>query len=135
MLVGHAEKAVRIRELEDHLSYLLRLRDELGFIETSERQIGYGTNATKTIEKRFAPGLSKEIRETMRDLKAETEGAERAILADTINIQQNTFDGLSQADRDQILNAIAWKPTDIPVEIIEDAEGNVIARKPIDVGW
>jgi hypothetical protein len=119
MTVALAEKAVRVRKLQRHAEKLEALMDELGLVVTTTKVTGYDRSAggaLTTEEQQFANTLSKEWRDTLKQIREEVEPIE-ALLVPVNQTNNNTtviFHGLSAADQEQFIEAMRWVPAVMP---------------------
>ncbi len=120
MQVDLAEKAKRLHKLQRHAERLEGLMEETGLIEEHTKVLGFGQQFDSVTERRFAQGLSKEYRETLKDIGQIVDPVEKT----TNNTQVNIFGNLSADDIAQFQAAIAWRPKALPgpIELVEEPE-------------
>jgi hypothetical protein len=123
MTVALAEKAVRVRQLQRHADRLAQLMDEMGLVERTTKITGYdrsGGGPMTTEEEKFAASLSKEWRDTLKQIRDEVEPIE-ALLVPTHQTNNTTviFNALSEADQEQFRQAMAWMPAVMPRPLLE----------------
>lgn len=116
-----SDKAVRIKLLQDHARRLEALMEETGLMEEHTKVLGFGKSFNSVTETRFAQGLSKEYRETLKQIQGEVDPILSSL---TVNqkTEINVFEGLSAEDIDQFKAAIAWRPIALPMPEVVDGE-------------
>lgn len=123
--VGLAEKAVRVRKLQRHAERLESLILETGLMETTTKITGYerankgvAGNPLTSVETKFAATLSREYRDTLKQIADEVEPLQRLVVGEQTN---NFFINMNESDRQQMREAMLWVPRLQPVVVESEA--------------
>ena len=128
--VGLSETAIRVKRLQKHADRLAQIIMESGLWITEEKVIGWGKQSEKLVTKKFDSSLSKEYRETIRQIREEV--APLQVVATVNSTTTNIVLGLSVEDQQQIREALSWVPQVVPqimgpVINAEVVEGEVVS--------